>query len=409
MRDASSPPRERTARLVRQTYEALDSFFRLEAASGIILMAAAGLALVLANTGAQELYRTVFHTRYELEFGGWSFGRSFAWIINDVLMSVFFFVVGLEIRGEVEHGELSDLRRASLPVGAALGGVALPAALYLLSSGGAAPSGWGVPMATDIAFALGVLTLLGRRVPAALRVLLLAVAIIDDLVAILVIAIFYSSNLHWLSLALAALALVAILVMQRWRVTSKLAYLPPALIVWLGVYNAGIHPTIAGVAVGLLTPTRHLRPRPDDSDPPAKALLHGLHPWVAFGIMPLFALANAGVTLAGVKLDATTWGIAFGIVVGLVVGKPAGVLLGVGVLHLLNLAVLPDGVGKRHVLLLGLVAGVGFTMALFIAQLAFVREEQLGAAKLGVLSASAIAALLTLLVGRFAGSARRQN
>jgi NhaA family Na+:H+ antiporter len=399
MNDGSSPAAPRSSVLLRAR-ATLDEFFRLEAASGIVLMAAAAVALLWANSDGFELYRWIFHTKLELEIAGVNVGRSLGWLIDDGLMSIFFFVVGLEIRGEVEHGELADLRRAALPIGAALGGVACPAVIYLLSSSNAERAGWGVPMATDIAFALGILTLLGRRIPPALRILLLAVAIIDDLMAILVIAFFYSAGLAWSNLALVGAGIGGIVGLQRLRVSTKLAYVLPSLLTWLGVYKLGVHPTIAGVVIGLLTPTQSFSAGASNDESPAKSLLHTLHPWVAFGIMPLFALGNAGVNVSGLALDDGARRIIFGIGAGLLLGKPAGVLLGVLSLRLLGAATLPAGLGLRHVLVLGVVAGVGFTMALFIAQLAFAEDSQLAAAKLGVLVASGLAAVATLLLGR---------
>jgi NhaA family Na+:H+ antiporter len=313
-----------------------------------------------------------------------------------------------------------------------------PAALYLVFAGGARTrSGWGVPMATDIAFAVGILTLLGKRVPAALRVLLLALAVIDDLGAIVVIALFYSAGVAVPGLVVAAGGFAAVLVMQRIGVRAKLAYVPPSLVAWGGIYAAGIHPTIAGVIVGLLTPVRawlgpegflegvrkeishlersaqsslssheltdslqHVGLARREALSPAESLIQALHPWVAFGIMPVFALANAGVVLEGGSLDRSSWQVISGVAVGLVVGKPVGVLLACWLVLKMRLGSLPAGVTPRHLVVLGAVAGVGFTMALFIADLAFVEANLLAGAKLGVLAASAGAAVIALLLGR---------
>jgi len=292
-------------------------------------------------------------------------------------------------------------------------------------------------MATDIAFAVGILTLLGKRVPAALRVLLLALAVIDDLGAILVIAVFYSSGVVLAGLLVAALALSAILVMQRSGVRSKVAYIPPSLAAWAGIYAAGIHPTIAGVLVGLLTPVRAwlgpdgfvtgIRREIDllvgttpsklsshelagtlrnidvarrEAMSPAESLIEALHPWVAFGIMPVFALANAGVPISGGALDGASRGVVAAVAAGLVLGKPLGILVACWVALRLRVAVLPIGLTLRHLLVLGSVAGVGFTMALFIAQLAFSDLRLLAAAKLGVLMASGAAAVISIALGR---------
>ncbi len=425
-------------RLARLAGRPLERFLRIEAASGILLLCAAALALVWANSPWAGLYLRLWSTPIGLRVGGFAFERSLAWVVNDGLMVVFFFVVGLEIRREIHHGELSEWRRAALPVAAALGGMLVPAALYLaLAHAPAVRGGWGVPMATDIAFAVGILTLLGRRIPAALRVLLLALAVIDDLGAIVVIALFYSSGIAWTGIAVAALAIAGVLILQSIGVRAKLAYVIPTVIAWAGIYAAGIHPTIAGVIVGLLTPVRAwLGPdgfilgvrreldRFTDENPaglsphalaerlrsvnvarreamsPAESLIETLHPWVALGIMPLFALANAGVALSGGSGDGSGRAVSMAVAVGLLVGKPVGILLACAMSLRLRIGVLPAGMTFRHLLVLGVVGGVGFTMSLFIAQLAFADPMKLAAAKLGVLIASGLAATLGLVLGR---------
>jgi NhaA family Na+:H+ antiporter len=292
-------------------------------------------------------------------------------------------------------------------------------------------------MATDIAFAVGILTLLGKRVPAAMRVLLLAIAVIDDLGAIIVIALFYSSGIALSGLLVAALGLSCVRVMQRAGVRAKLAYVPPSVVVWAGVYSAGIHPTIAGVVIGLMTPVNawlgpdgflvsvrrdldqlskaklgelsshelaetlhHVDLSRREALSPAASLIERLHPWVAYGIMPVFALANAGVVVSGGSLDGASWRVIAAVCVGLVVGKPLGVLLTSWLALRLGIGTLPVGMALRHLLVLGVVAGVGFTMALFIAQLAFTDLRLLAAAKLGVLAASGGAAIVALVLGR---------
>lgn len=437
---ASAPPEAslRLLRFARLAARPLTRFLEVEAASGIVLLIAAAIALIWANSPWGETYFQVWHTPIGVRVGGFAFERSLEWVVNDGLMVIFFFVVGLEIRREIYCGELSDWRRASLPAAAALGGMVVPAALYLVVAG--APltrSGWGVPMATDIAFAVGILTLLGKRVPAPLRVLLLALAVIDDLGAIVVIAVFYSSGIALSGFALAALGFAGVFVMQRLGVRNKISYVAPSLIAWAGIYSAGIHPTIAGVIIGLATPVRtwlgpeglivsvqqelqHLAQSaagtsatPDlpgtlhridaaqrEAISPADSLIHKLHPWVAFAIMPLFALANAGVVVGAGGLDATSWRVVAAVATGLVVGKPVGILLACWLTLRLRIGVLPAGMTLRHLAVLGVVAGVGFTMALFIAQLAFADPRLLAAAKLGVLAASGGAALLALILGR---------
>lgn len=426
-------------RLARRATRPLERFLRIEAASGILLLVAAAVAMGLANSPWADGYAHFWHLPIGLRLGAFQFERPLEWFVNDGLMVIFFFVVGLEIRREVDHGELSEWRRAALPAAAALGGMLAPAGLYLLVAG-AAPtrSGWGVPMATDIAFAVGILTLLGKRVPPALRVLLLALAVIDDLGAILVIALFYSAGVQLSGLLIAALGLLGILVMQRLGLRSKLMYVAPALVAWAGIYMAGVHPTIAGVIVGVMTPVRawlgaegfvqdtrqeldalettgpsqlsshqlasslrHVDQARREAMSPAEYLIETLHPWVAFGIMPVFALANAGVTLGGGETSESAFSVASAVVLGLVVGKPVGVLLLSWLTLKLGIGVLPRGLGVRHLIVLGIVAGVGFTMALFVAQLAFTDPQLLAAAKLGVLIASGGAAVLSLVCGRF--------
>ncbi|MEI9950453.1 MAG: Na+/H+ antiporter NhaA [Pseudomonadota bacterium] len=370
-----------------------------EAASGLLLIAAAVVALLWANSSVSESYGRLWHAQVGIRLGSFVFERSLEWVVNDILMAIFFFVVGIEIRKELHDGQLSEWRRAALPVVGALGGMAVPALVYLALAGSPeAHSGWGIPMATDIAFALGVLTLLGKRVPAALRVLLLALAVIDDLGAILVIAIFYSSGIAASGLLLAALGLLSIVTLRAMGVRSMPIYIVPGVVVWAGVYAAGIHPTIAGVMVGLLAPVQAWPGVERES--PADFLVHALHPWVSYAIMPIFALANAGVNLSGLSLTGSGAKVSLAVVVALLLGKPVGVV-GLSALALWGkLAVLPDGVGTRHLLVLGVVAGIGFTMSLFLAQLAFTDPTLLGAAKLGVLAASALALVLGLILGR---------
>jgi Na+:H+ antiporter, NhaA family len=383
-------PKAPTPRWLRRVRLPLERFLRLEAASGILLLLAAAVALLWAGSAWGQHYVALWHKPRVFE-------RSLAWFVDDVLMVVFFFVVGLEIRRELYCGELSEWRRAALPALAALGGMVAPAAIYLLlADRPELRAGWGVPMATDIAFAVGVLTLLGRRVPPALRVLLLALAVIDDLGAILVIALFYSSGVALSGLAVALAGVAGVWLMQRGGVRAPLVYTLPAALVWAGVYAAGVHPTIAGVVVGLLTPVRVAH---GDTQSPAERLIAQLHPWVAYGIMPLFALANAGVSVSIAGLDAASWQVVAGVALGLVLGKPVGVLLAIGLTLRLGVGVLPRGIHLRHLVVLGLVAGIGFTMALFVAQLAFVDAQLLAAAKVGVLCASAAAALLSLALG----------
>jgi NhaA family Na+:H+ antiporter len=424
--------------LKRRVGRPLERFLHIEAASGVLLLVTASVALLWANSPWAGAYRQFWQTPVGFRVGQIVFERSLEWVVNDGLMAIFFFLVGMEIRREVYCGELSEWRRAALPASAALGGMLAPAAIYLALAGqGDTRSGWGVPMATDIAFAVGILTLLGKRVPPALRVLLLALAVIDDLGAIVVIAIFYSAGLLWSGLLVAAAAIGAMLLVQRFGVRTKALYFALAIVAWAGVYAAGIHPTIAGVVVGLITPVRawlgadgliagmrreidalegtppnslspqdlagtvrHVGLASREAMSPAESLIQTLHPWVAFGIMPIFALANAGVSLDGVAFDATSWRVATSVAIGLVVGKPFGIVLVCLVTVRLGISRLPVGVTTAHLVVLGVVAGVGFTMALFIAQLAFVDQRLLAAAKMGILTASGAAGALALVLGR---------
>ncbi|HET9625808.1 MAG TPA: Na+/H+ antiporter NhaA [Kofleriaceae bacterium] len=403
----------------------------VEAASGIVLLVATGAALLWANLWPAS-YEALWHTPIGLRIAAWSFERPLHFWINDGLMTVFFFVVGLEIRRELFEGELATLRKAALPLVAALGGMLAPAGIFaLLNVGRAGAAGWAVPMATDIAFAVGVLTLLGSRVPSALRVLLLGLAVIDDIGAIVVIALFYSAGIALEGLAMVGLGAGAIWAMRAAGVRSALPYLLPGTVVWAGLLVAGVHPTLAGVMLGLLTPVRpwfgpsgfaettqaHLEHLPvDDRDAllssldkisearreavsPVERLIHALHPWVAYVVMPVFAVANAGVVVGGAELTGDARWLFAGIVAGLVLGKPLGITLTALLASRLGIAVRADDVTRRGVLLVGVVGGIGFTMSLFIAQLAFPNGPLLLTAKLAILIGSGVAIVGGTLFG----------
>jgi len=412
----------------------LRRFLAIEAASSILLLAATLIALAVANSPWREGWEHFWHQRVAIEAGRFELALSLGHWVNDGLMAVFFFVVGLEIKRELTIGELASRQRAMLPVFGALGGMLVPAGLYLLlQPGSAAASGWGIPMATDIAFAVAALALLGPRVAPGLKVFLLALAIVDDLGAVTVIALFYTDEIRLAALGLAALGLGVAYGMLRAGVRSYPAYLAVGTLVWLATLGSGIHATVAGVLLGLLTPVHALDERttliermqgrarealdrigsggsqgaaPDvlleevrelarEAQSPLEYLTHRLHPFVAFFVMPVFALANAGVTLeAGTLGDPSARGVAFAVALGLLVGKPVGIaLFTLGAVRL-GLARLPSGVGAGALLGVGLLGGVGFTMALFITALAFAGAPQLvGAAKLGVLGASLLACL----------------
>jgi len=432
---AWEPARQAARALVRP----LEAFMKIQAASGVLLLVMALVAMAWANSPWHASYHRLWHTPLSLGLGEFAFRQSLHFWINDGLMVVFFFVVGLEIRREMQDGELSDLKRAALPVAAAVGGMLVPAGIYLaVNPSPEARHGWGVPMATDIAFAVGILALLGARVPAALRVLLLALAIIDDIGAILVIALFYSSGIQVVGLAIAAFGVALVIGLQRIGVRQPVVYIAPGLVLWGGMLYAGVHPTIAGVILGLLTPARSWfgeqgflaeakaalsefhqrasRARADAHDlieplnriataqreaiPPVVRLESLLNPWVAFCIMPVFALSNAGVTLSMDALGAPgAASVAVGVAVGLCLGKPVGIVLVSLLATKLGLCTLPRGVNLRGLVVVGCVGGIGFTMALFIAQLAFRDPAQLGIAKIAVLGGSLAAGVLGVLAG----------
>jgi NhaA family Na+:H+ antiporter len=323
--------------------------------------------------------------------------------VNDALMAIFFFVVGLEIKRELAVGELRDPRAAALPAAAAVGGVVLPALIFVSLTSGEAQSGWGIPMATDIAFAVGVLALLGNRVPAGAKLLLLSVAIVDDIIAITVIALFYTDAVSLLWLAGTGAGLVGVVVMQRLGITAIWPYVLVGVVVWVATLESGVHATIAGVALGLLTPAGQVGGRSVLAD-----LEHRLHPWSAFLIVPLFALANAGVDFRGGVLgDAMDESLTWAIVLGLVVGKVLGISGAVWLAVRTGLGRLPSGVSPLHVIGVAGIAGIGFTVSLFIADLAYNDPALTETAKIGIFTGSTIAAVLgaalLVLAGRRSG------
>lgn len=429
----------RAQHLAERTFATLERFLHVEAVSGIVLLAAAAIALIWANSPLAHSYHALWHLPVSIGIGSSVFSESLHFWINDGLMTVFFLVVGMEIRREIHEGALSDLRQAALPLAAALGGVAAPALIYLaLNSDPLGARGWAVPTATDIAFAVGVLALLGRSIPSNLRVFLLALAIIDDVIAVLIIAFFYSGGLAPIGFAIAGLGVLMVLGLQRIGIGAAFAYIFPGAVVWTGLLMTGAHPTLAGVVLGLMTPVVAMRLREQPLDivsrvarelregdavsaqdkdrlaqplrqlrlarremlPPVVRVEAALHPWVAYGIMPVFALANAGVSLNGVDLSGgQAWHVMFGVAFALVAGKPLGVLTATWLAVRLGWCRLPPGVSWAGVCLVGLLAGIGFTMSIFIAMLAFTDDSLLAAAKLGVLLGSLVAASVGLAWG----------
>lgn len=400
----ASPSVPRPQILTEKALAALERFTHIEAVSGIVLLIAAVIALIWANSPVADSYEHFWNTPVTFGLGDFSVSRSLHFLVNDGLMTIFFLVVGVEIRQEIKDGALASLKLATLPLGAALGGVMMPAILYtLLNHGTVAGSGWAVPTATDIAFAVGVLALLGKAIPGGVRILLLALAIIDDIVAILIIAVFYTASLDYLGLLIALCGLLLVLLFQRMGIGRAYVYVLPGAVVWFGLLKMGVHPTLAGVILGLMTPVTTQGQTPA----PVKRIQAGLHHWVAYGIMPLFALANAGVNLHGVNLDdALSRHVVMGVMLALIVGKPLGVMLASVTLVKLNICQLPEGVSWTGVSLVGLLAGIGFTMSIFIAALAFADPALLAAAKLSVLLASTLAAVIGLVWGRIMFSTR---
>jgi NhaA family Na+:H+ antiporter len=376
--------------------EARADFFRSEAASGVLLMASAAIALAWANL-APDSYASVWQSRVTVGVAPVALTKALLLWINDGLMAIFFLLVGLEIKRETLAGELGSARKAALPVVAAMGGILAPAAIYAaLNSGGPGVRGWGIPMATDIAFALGALALLGRGVAPSLRVFLTAVAIADDLGAVIVIAVFYTDDLRVAALAASALVLAGLAVVNRLGVEHQLPYVALGVALWVAVLESGVHPTIAGVAMAFTIPASGRRAA-GAAAPLLERLEHALQPWVAFAIMPLFALANAGVRVPG-DLTLVTEPIALGIVLGLFAGKQVGVAASCWLLVRLGLASLPSGATWRQLYGVALLCGIGFTMSLFIATLAFHDAGALDAAKLGIIAGSILSGVAGAVV-----------
>ena len=388
---------------MRTVANAVAEFLKLEAAGGILLVAAAALAMGLANSPLAPFYGALLDTPVELRVGGFEIAKPLLLWINDGLMAVFFFLVGLELKREALEGELARPSQIALPALAAVAGMAVPALVYAGLNHGdpLALRGWAIPTATDIAFAVGVLALLGKRVPTGLKVFLLTLAILDDLGAIVIIALFFAGNLSFVSLAVAGGAL-AILAALNWRGTTAVSpYLLVGIVMWAAVLKSGVHATLAGVALAFFIPLRTAR---SDEMPPLRLLEQQLHPPVAYAILPLFAFANAGVSLAGLPASAFTDAVPMGIALGLALGKTAGVfgatLLAVG----LRMARLPEGSGLLHMLGVAALCGIGFTMSLFIASLAFEEDAALLAveSRLGILAGSLVSGLAGYLILRLA-------
>jgi NhaA family Na+:H+ antiporter len=379
---------------------AVREFLRLESSAGIVLISAAIVAELWANSPFGPEYFEVINTKVAVIIGEFSIDKPLLLWVNDGLMAVFFFLVGLEIKRELLEGELSRKEQVVLPCAAALGGFVLPALVYAWfnQDDPAALAGWAIPAATDIAFALGILSLLGDRVPVALKVFLTSLAIFDDMGAIVVISIFYTSNLSLLSLGLAALGIVVLTILSRKRVGRVSAYVVVGVFIWICVLKSGVHATLAGLIVAFFIPMRHQDEAYEGS--PLIHTEHALHPWVAFLVLPVFAFANSGVELTGVGLDTLSESVPVGIGLGLLLGKPIGVLAASWIVVKLAGAELPAGATWGSMVGVAVLTGIGFTMSLLIGTLAFPEGDQSSqvAMRVGVLGGSTIAAVLGYLI-----------
>lgn len=424
------------------------AFAQVSAAGGILLGISAIIALIWANSAWSDSYARLWSTHLVISAGNFSIDESLLHWVNDGLMAVFFFVVGLEIKREVLIGELASLRRAALPIAAAIGGMAVPALIYVaLNPSGDAASGWGIPMATDIAFSLGVLALLGSRAPAALKIFLTALAIVDDMGAVLVIALFYTASIDWGALAWGAGGLVLLALANRLGVRRTIVYAALGVVVWAAFLASGVHATVAGILIAMTIPARSvidadafvargrrlldafdreskhgisahsneeqtaalqaLEDSIDHVETPMQRLEHTLHPWVAFLILPIFALANAGVSLSGNLGAMLTEPVTLGVLLGLLLGKPIGIT-GASLLAVrLGIAAKPDGVSWTQIHGAAWLGGIGFTMSLFIAALAFGEGDRLDMAKIGIFTASVLAGITGWLLIRLTSAPAR--
>ncbi len=430
----------------RQLVMPAQRFIHTEATSGIVLVISALAALVWANSAWSHSYFALWSTEFHLQLGGLVFSETLQHLVNDGLMGIFFFVVGLEIRRELLVGELSQRRRAMLPAAAALGGMVVPALIFAaLNAGGPGAGGWGIPMATDIAFALGVLALLGDRISAELRIFLLALAIVDDLGAILVIAVFYTEEISWWALGVALVVVASIVIMRRLGVLSVYLYVLAGAALWLAVLKSGVHATVAGVILGAMTPEQpHLARKSfassadslltrfrealqaedtetadaalgqledviEATESPLDRLLRVVHPWSSYLILPIFALANSGVEAsAELARSALESAVTLGVALGLVLGKPVGILLFAWVAVRLRVADLLPGMSWRQLAGVGVLGGIGFTVSIFIASLSFEGTPRLPEAKLGVLVASLVAGVMGFALLRLVPAAARK-
>lgn len=370
--------------------DAIRKFLKLESAGGIILIVAAAIAMMIANSPLEPLYNGTLHSYVA--------GLSVSHWINDGLMAIFFLLIGLEVKRELIEGALNTKEKAIFPAIAAVGGMLAPALVYVAfnSTDPMAIKGWAIPAATDIAFALGIMALLGNRVPVSLKVFLLALAIIDDLGVIVIIALFYSSDLSTVALSVAFAATAALFVMNAKNVTKLSWYLVVGAVLWVSVLKSGVHATLAGVVLGFAIPLSAGEGPDGKPHSPLKHLEHALHPYVAFLILPLFAFANAGISLEGVSFSGLTSMLPLGIALGLFVGKPLGIFSASYMAVKSGIAKLPDGIGFRHIFAVSVLCGIGFTMSIFISSLAFVgaAEDFSTYSRLGILLGSTVSAVV---------------
>ncbi|WP_039758023.1 Na+/H+ antiporter NhaA [Bartonella queenslandensis] len=427
----------RASRVTNQALSAIERFLHIEALSGIILLLAAASALIFANSKYAALYESFWHTPLGFNLGHFTLSWDLHFWVNDALMTIFFLVAGMEIRREIHEGALADFKQAILPIVAAIGGVCAPAIIYFIFNFNEGHIyGWAVPTATDIAFALGILALLGKKIPSNLHVILLSLAIIDDIIAVLIIAFFYSTNIDPSGLLIAGTGIALVLFFQWIGLASAWLYILPGAIIWWGLMATGVHPSLAGVILGMMTPVfptrtlvapltmlsnamqilqekntkkdlhhistalKKMRKGQQAMIAPVTRVQKALHPWVAYGIMPVFAFANAGVSFANFDLSSDkSFLIVLGVVIGLFVGKPLGIITASYLAVKSGLCRLPPHMTWTGILLIGFLAGIGFTMSIFVSMLAFKDIILLDAAKIGVLCGSGLSALIGLGYG----------
>lgn len=372
--------------------ELVREFLRLEAAGGLVLIAAAALAILFASTALEDTYHALQALPVAISFGNFGIAKPLLHWVNDGLMALFFFLVGMEIKREILRGELSTIATAALPIIAAVGGMVVPALIYLAIAGGDPETarGWAIPAATDIAFALGVMALAGSRVPPSLKILLAALAVIDDLGAIIIIAVFYTADLSWISLAMAGGAALALLVLNRAGVKTTAPYVLVGMICWIAVLKSGVHATLAGVITAMAIPMEG----GEGKQSPLEHLEHVLHPWIAFGVLPLFAFLNAGMSMSNLDPAVLVAPVTMGVALGLFAGKQLGVFGAIFLSVKTGIVPKPEGAGWGQIYGLACLAGIGFTMSLFIGELAFPLGGHEAELRLGVLSASVVSAVL---------------